>query len=474
MPKFRCEHCRQKIAAPDTHIGKRVRCPRCKQAVIVIEPVERASEVLAAPSPPGPHLSTQMPKPEPASVLTGKSPEDISSVFGQWVTTYGEHPEAQENVTQEHETERTWQHLPPIDERRSDPATAFRSDLPFGSPPPREVIVPAAEVFDRPVRRRSAPGLNSAAEVADLLRTLGPSSSEPAPDEGPRRRVAKTRRSVNEPRPAKLERPKTPPMVGLFGWISLAFGVSALGISVIGPASRFAVPLGSVGAIAAALAIVMATQLGASRTSASAGGMSASGAAVTLALLGANGIIPLAAHMSATTIMPGSSAPVRVAVAPSDGAYVPVTSPVIVGNIEARVTSVQLVQPIVYDGDWRTAHPMLDRQLQITLELKNVGPEVVNYQTWRRAETENDDLMLSDANGEGHRAVSLATFIPVGGVNSSVALKPGSRVSDVLVFDPPSDPHLDLKLDLPGANLNLPGATLRLSIPAGMIRVQAQ
>src|SRR5258708_13503073 len=138
MPKFRCEHCRQKIAAPDTHIGKRVRCPRCKQTVIVIEPVERAPEVLAAPSP---HLSTQMPKPEPASVLTGKSPEDISSVFGQWVTTYGEHPAAQENVTQDHETDRTWQTLPPIDERRKNPPPPFPSDAPFHPPPPKQILV---------------------------------------------------------------------------------------------------------------------------------------------------------------------------------------------------------------------------------------------------------------------------------------------------------------------------------------------
>ena len=475
MPKFRCEHCRQKITAPDTHIGKRVRCPRCKQVVVVVEPPppEVLTPPTARPTPAPPivpalePVTTRMPAPPPPNVLTGKSEEDISSVFGQWVTTYGENSGAEEPVVQEHETERTWQHLPPIDEYRHGPSTGFAPEPVLEAPATPQFVVPPAEVIDQPVRR-GARALNSANEVAELLKTLGPSPS-PMPEAPSGVTPKSSRREVTAERP--------PTAAAVMGMISLTLGVIAIGISAIKQTSKFAVPVAATSVILAALAGVVAARFRSNRMGLGAAGATAAVAATLIAVLGALGLVPVGGQRTWGVLSAGMAPSIHIRTGASEGTraseeYVPATSPLVAGGMEVRVDSARVVQPIVFDGDWRTIHPMLDKKFQITLELRNVGNANVNYRTWRRVEEEGDEPMLADSNGEGRQAINLATFVPVGAVTKPLVLKPGDRVKDILLFEPPNDCSLDLKLDLAGTNIDLPGTTLRILIPAGMIRIQ--
>ena len=87
MQSFRCEHCRQKIAARDEYAGRRVRCPRCKEPVRV-----PSIEAAAAPAPAAPATTNVVEKPSPVAakpvaspqgtpVFAHPSPQDFSSIF---------------------------------------------------------------------------------------------------------------------------------------------------------------------------------------------------------------------------------------------------------------------------------------------------------------------------------------------------------------------------------------------------------
>ena len=88
MPKFRCEHCRQKIAAPDDYVCRRVRCPRCKEPVRVPERVDAV--VASAPTPPAAEpepdrapasaaISAAAPMPAPDICEPGPTPPPVDT-----------------------------------------------------------------------------------------------------------------------------------------------------------------------------------------------------------------------------------------------------------------------------------------------------------------------------------------------------------------------------------------------------------
>lgn len=501
MPKFRCEHCRQKIAAPESHIGKRVRCPRCKQAVRVPEFVEpTAAPPATEPARAGPiyvaAVAVAPPEPPPAadpiglseSVITRRREDDFSSVFG---TT--EPPAAHPTpdfapvplAPPPRPQEEFWneQPAPQGHEPNSLDYDDFVPDPP-AEPEPEpshgdhqeaqpatvaEFVVAPSEVIEAPARRRQ-PALNSAAEVADLLRTLDPPAAAPS---APHVLVA--------PRPARSRHAASVTTV-LLGWTSLLAGLAAVALSFANSVARYAVPVGSAGVILALAGMVLAVGRRTRGAALPAGGVFASAAGIVLALLGANGVLPIG---GGRPVIRSGLTPV-VNLTPSSGAapafrpdeYLPATSPLIANNIEVRIASVMVLHPAVYTGDYYSLHTLSERRMQITLELKNVGSTRATYDPWRRTD-DTDEARLTDADGTLLRLESLPNkpdlpaTAPIGALEGRTSFAPRERArTDVLLFDPPEKSGGSFKLDLPGANLGAPNTTLRILIPAEMVQTE--
>ncbi|HEY2588641.1 MAG TPA: hypothetical protein VGI81_23065 [Tepidisphaeraceae bacterium] len=548
MPKFRCEHCRQKIAAPDDYVGRRVRCPRCKQpvqvpalaeAVAAAAPIATPTPVVAAPAealvaptmapapPPPPSIAKSE---SPPSQLFGPPPSaapflgevqdplvtrpvegDLSSYFGELdARDLPDLPDLPYDLSPEEQTQTFW-HLqeaaeyheapdrpfdgageflsqPVVDEPaagfRAGPEDAHESpgepetvSEPEPPPAPEPVVLEPAEVIDVPVQRRR-PGLNSADEVADLLRRLD------KPEERARRAVewVVDQRQRMAPRGSRW--------IGVFGWASVLVGLGAIGLGFLPAQARFAAPAGVGGLVLAVAGLVLALGKRA-RVWVPIGGTLASAGGVAVAVLVAKGYLPPSA--AAKRLHPAPVSPVTLvantrpaapddpsapAPAPAPVEYVPATSPVIAKNVEVRVASALVLRPAVYSGGYASLHTAEERRLQITLELKQAGVGQAIYRPWRKVEGEDVvEAKVTDAGGtvlplderpytDAEHPVPLA----VGALSKPVKLSL-IATPDVLLFAPPADPAGDLLLDLPGANIGAPDIILHIRIPAAMVRV---
>lgn len=488
MPSFRCEHCRQRIAARDAHAGRRVRCPRCKQAVRVPKAEADPAPPAGAPAPdhlepasPLPKVPIVVPKPpvivpEPAPAFTRPPPKDFSAIFSAPLD------ELFEPAAHDYSPEEQTQVLRPVHPRQEPPhphpgaAMDFPAEQsaavdhePAPPPEPSPVVVEPAEIIDAPAPMRA--GLNSVNEVADLLRGLDNpaqrarlAAASAAADAEARRRV------IASSRPARL-----------MGWASLFMGLAAIGLTCLPAVARYAVPVGAGGLLVAMSGLL----IGISRRAGialSAGGAIASAAGVGVALLWGFGLLPFKQWAAARR---GSNAPPVTLVAatqpdqpPGTGEYVPASSPVIVDNVEVRVVSARVLRPAVYAGDLDSLHTASDPRLQITLELKNLGSSPANYLPWRQDGGGEDPVRLSEADGAMLPLEEMASSGPgkpfvlaAAALTGPVALG-RVPVVDVLLFGPPDGAFGDLKLDLPGRNIGRPGITLHIRIPRSLVRVQ--
>ena len=152
----------------------------------------------------------------------------------------------------------------------------------------------------------------------------------------------------------------------------------------------------------------------------------------------------------------------------------------IVDGVQVRVTSALILRPAVYAGNLRSLHTADDRQLRITLELKNLGSGQVRYDPWRRDPEEDESALALTCGGTAlEMEERLSTdpshpvILAVGALTASKAIN-REPVYDVLLFEAPAKLSDDLLLDLPGRNVGQPGTTLHVRIPAAMVRVQAE
>lgn len=476
MPSFRCEHCRQKITARDAHAGRRVRCPRCKQAVRVPAAEARAQVAEAsaevAPAKPArlePEVIAPVAVPEPAPVFTPPFPQDFSSVFSAPLDALfegGSHDYAPEEQTQV---------LRPVDLPVEPPHPAPAMEFPysdigdFRAPPVTPtVVVEPAEIIDAPKPMRS--GLNSVNEVADLLRGLdNPSerarlaASSAAADAEVRRQV------VAASRPARV-----------LGWMSLCVGFASIALSCVPAFARFAVPSGAGGLLLAITGLVMAVG-GRAGIGLPAGGALISAGGVAVAILSGFGLLPWGVEGRAGTATPpvtlvASTQPAQHAAVPAD--YVLASSPVIVNRVQVRVVSALVLRPAVYFGDMRSLHTANDRRLQITLELKNLSDTRAAYLPWRRNAEGKEFVQLTGPDGVILPLDELEVTDPANPVVLAASALPGPvyidrlPVFDVLLFDPPASVKGDFLLDLPGKNIGQPGIALHIRVPGTMVRVQ--
>lgn len=481
MPSFRCEHCRQKVSAREEYAGRRVRCPRCKQAVRV-PPVEPVAPVLLQADP---EIGTKMepqsdpvPKPSSAAELEPIRPkgarQDFSSIFSAPLD------DLFDSGAGDYSPEELTQVLRPVhpaaDASHPEPQSRGSGAPDLGRSPepsaPPKVFEPS-EIIDAPPPMRSS--LNSVNEVADLLRGLD------NPLQRARLAASSASREAAERRLASASSRAT----RIVGGISLVVGLAAIGLGCLPVWARYAVPVGSGGLLLAMVGLGLAVGrhssigLPVSGAAASAGGLG-------LALLWAYGMLPLGLARLASTL--GNSAPQRISLTspsspstqPSAVRYVPATSPLIVDAVQVRVTSALILRPAVYAGDLASLHTADDRQLQITLELKNLGSGRISYLPWRRDPLDDGSSIALTCGGaalEMEERLSTDPSHPVIlAVGALKASKPLNRepIYDVLLFEAPAKLSDDLLLDLPGRNVGQPDTTLHVRIPVAMVRVQAE
>lgn len=475
MPSFRCEHCRQKIAARDTYAGRRVRCPRCKQAVRV--PALEAPPVapLAGPAAANVKVDVQVnapvPVPEPAPVFTQPPPRDFSSIFSAPLDALfegGPHDYAPEELTQVLRPVH-----PPVEPSSGEEAMEF----PFSeigdieSPPkPPPVAVEPAEVIDAPTPMRS--GLNSVNEVADLLRGL----DNPAQ----RARLAATSAAADGEVRRQIVADSRP--VRVLGWMSLCVGLASVALSCHPAWVRFAVPAGAAGILLAITGLVLAVGRRAG-IGLPAGGAVVSTAGVGAALLWGIGLLPWGAWAQAHVGLNTPPVILAATTQPSGKApsadYVLASSPLIVNHLQVRVVSALVLRPAVYAGDLASLHTADVPRLQIALELKNLSGARSPYLPWRRNDEGNGLVQLIGPDGQALRLDELEQTDPAKPVVLAAAALPepvyvetNRPVTDVLLFDAPATIRGDFLLDLPGKNIGQPRITLHIRIPGSMIRVQ--
>ena len=432
MLKFRCGQCGQKIGVPEAYAGKRVRCPRCQQ------PARVPHEVEAEPQPPAVPA-----EPEP---IVARAQGDFSSVFGDRAPTSAD----------------------------ADEGPSAASD----------VQVPVTDVIDAPTTQPEPPP-DSAQEIAALLRGLDPGKAAEgdAAEEEPEPAAPAVVAPHDIAEALRGESPQTPtaphPLAMMLGAVSAVAGGGAVGLFWTPAAARFALLAGAVGIGLALLGIIVAAMRRRRGVVLPVTGAIVSCAAVAFIVLATRGLlpdrfVPPGQHAGAT----GAIAKVETASSDSPandpaGAGSP-TAPARAGDVEVRLASALVLQPSVYDGDWNTVHTATARYLQITLELRNLGESgEVAYQTWGKPASEGPFASITDARGNPLKLIDLSPMMPVGRAKEPKTLYAhGPALSDVLLFEPPVANNADLTLELPGANVGMPGKTLSLRIPAEVIRKQ--
>jgi len=432
MVKFRCGQCGQKIGVPEAYAGKRVRCPRCQQPARVPHEAEADPQPLAVPA-----------EPEP---IVAKAQGDFSSVFGDRAPTSAD----------------------------ADEGSSETSDLPG----------PITEVIDAPARQPEPPP-DSAQEIAALLRGLDPGEAAEgeAADEGPEPATPAAVAPHDIAEALSEESPQPPtaphPLAIALGAVSVLAGGGAVGLFWTPAVARFALLVAAVGIGLALLGIIVAAMRRGRGMGLPVAGAFVSCAAVAFIVLAMRGLlpdrfVPPGQHTgsSGAIAMAETDSPDSPGNDPS-GASSPI-APARAGDVEVRLASALVLQPSVYDGDWNTVHTATARYLQITLELRNLGEAgEAAYQTWGKPASEGPFASVTDARGNPLKLMDLSPMMPVGRAKEPKTLYAhGPAVPDVLLFEPPVANNADLTLELPGANVGMPGKTLSLRIPAEVIKRQ--
>jgi hypothetical protein len=347
------------------------------------------------------------------------------------------------------------------------------------TPPPNvaDFVVPPSEVIDAPAARPK-PALDSAAEVADLLRTF--ESPQPA-QVAAQQFVSPPVETHRAPAESSIESGRS----RAIGWTSIVIGVLAIGMSVLPALSAFAIPVGSAGLLLALGALFFARGRRFADVSISLSGAAASAIGIIAAILVANDILPVGARqrllragMTPTVNLDVAGVSTSQLVGSGRPEYIPATSPLVLNNVELRIASVKVLRPAVYSGDYNSLHTIDQRRVQIALEVRNVGSNPVTYQPYRRTEADSDEeAKLSEAAGDplmfelAPARPGVPASLPFGALREPAVLRPaGDSAADVLLFEPPGNLNQDLDLDLPGINLGMPGLTLHIRIPALMIQ----
>jgi DNA-directed RNA polymerase subunit RPC12/RpoP len=145
-----------------------------------------------------------------------------------------------------------------------------------------------------------------------------------------------------------------------------------------------------------------------------------------------------------------------------------------VGDVEVRVASVAVVHPVVYSEGKKAPAAEPQPRLRVGIEVRNLsGSGSVAYKSWGAARADLEPVILLDDEGNQLKLKDPAPGVPPGRPRDFPAVIPGhSRgVTDVLLFEVPPAAVRDLYLQLPGSNVQAPGG-FNIQIPASMLRKQ--
>ena len=476
------------VAPKATTLPKAVFAPEAASAPLP----PPASKAVAAPEPIK-IVAPAAPPAEPAPVITGRVTQDFSAVFGAGKSVrppkFSEHKAPQpleEKVEQvahgpsdfagasaeapkpqpEHEEQPEPDELEP---EYSEPQQTTRV----------EFKAAASDVIDVPRPKRTY-GLNSADEVADLLRGFDTPGEERDEDEfsgGPARTEG---RAFARPAAMTIARAVAPAAMleverdrrfSVLGAAAIILALAAIALCWVPQVARYSMAVGAAGGVVALLALVLSLIRRRTSITLPIGGAVACALAVALPVLASYrllpaGIIPENSTPTTVNLTPGSVARNL----PSDG-YVSALYPVQLGNLQVHIVSALIQQPVAYKvEDWKDYHSVPTRRLHITVELRDLGTTgQIVYRSWGQPDKSLEPPILTDAAGSLLKVIDFGSLVPLGRCAVPTTLYPNQDpISDVIIFERPTE-RGDLLLQLPGKNAGMPGKTIKFRIPEPMV-----
>jgi len=141
--------------------------------------------------------------------------------------------------------------------------------------------------------------------------------------------------------------------------------------------------------------------------------------------------------------------------------------------VSAKIGKVEIEQQFSF-GDDGTAFSE-NELLAITLELTNLSEtKKIDYKTWAGEDVSfrRDFATLIDEYENSYARVGFGFSAKLIGRTESASIRPGERVTDVLVFETPIDAAEALRLELPARNFGGEGM-LRIEIPVRAVEREA-
>jgi hypothetical protein len=291
-------------------------------------------------------------------------------------------------------------------------------------------------------------GITSSATVSDIVKGLTKERVEEEPPPAP---------PIPAPRPAPIPRPASRPipesstLARSLGFVAMLVGVGALSLCVMPRWTRFALPVGALGLVIAAIGAMVPARRRGTEVALALGSSAVSLAGIALAILVAIGIVP-SAHGGRGLFHAGPSARV--------------------GDVEVKVASAAVVRPVLYADGGRKLETDAQPVLRVDLEVRNLsGGGSIPYKSWGMLRTDVEPVILEDNEGNQLKLIDPAPKTPPGRPREfPTSLASHSKgVCDVLLFEAPPAAAQQLRLQLPGSNVQA-RAVFTLQIPASMLR----
>jgi Domain of unknown function (DUF4352) len=130
--------------------------------------------------------------------------------------------------------------------------------------------------------------------------------------------------------------------------------------------------------------------------------------------------------------------------------------PVTVGDLTITLGRAVIKKVPLTDNTDGSTGKSKDAYLVIPLTIKNTSDgKKVDYQSWMGDRIGDKHAKLTDDLGNNYRVIDFGIFNKPDGHTEGDAIYPGKSLSDVLVFEVPTDKAKSFDLELPGDNLGL-------------------
>ncbi len=420
MIKFRCEHCAQKIGVPDKLLGRHVKCPRCKQRLLV-QPMDEAT-LAAPPAPPA------APKKPPRIPL-----KDLSKLIA---------PSAAP---------------PPSEPEASEPTRILRGQaLDMDDKPAVAAETPAPEVEADPAFPVPATAAARAGAKQSSLLSLAGIDAKTARNIGLKDKTATPPGERDAADPDAVVAAEPYQDANLPGIAAGFVAVIAGCLIAVGAPMVATIGLAVVGALLAGAGLVVAfTSRRWEQWSAIVGG---SFSVIALGVGYLVGASRAAAHPTDLSAVNNARRPPTAVVRPTGMTPAMVLQATVPNRARVTVDSVTIARP-----ELRPNAPHADRtsRLIVSLSITNLGDRPLEYLSWGSG---GRIATLSSPTGVQFNPVSYPKGTLLNHPQKS-SISPHGTEHDVLVYDPLRPMPAMMSLDLPSSNIGIAGS-LHLLLPA--------